>query len=366
MKKSFWNSFFKGRGGRIFSAWQIELTTHCPLRCKMCCREGHHGMTRKEMSLEDFHKILPYLREVESVVLEGWGESLLHPRLIEIIRLVRNEGAQVGFVTSGLTLTDDYISELVQAGTDFIGFSLSGATPETHDSIRVNSHLPKLMDHIQKFQEIKARQKTALPRLHIVYLLLKSNIGELSTLIQLAKDVGIDKIFLIHMALISNAWQEEQRIFAQEGMEEYEKALIEAEKTARALKISLRHSSLASRDAAVCLENPLQNLYISVNGIVSPCVYLQPPVPSPFLRVFHGAEFSTEQVGFGNIFQRPFPEIWQNPQYEDFRACFFRRLGKMHELTGALWDPGKRKSLESFSLPLPPVPCRTCYKIEGF
>ncbi len=229
MKKSFWKRVFRGRRQKSYSAWQIELTTRCPLRCKMCCREGHHGMARKDMLLEDFQKILPYLRDVEAVVLEGWGESLLHPRLTEIIRLVKREGTQVGFVTSGLPLTDDYVSELVQAGTDFIGFSLSGATPETHDSIRINSHLPKLLDHIRRFQEIKARQNTAFPRLHIVYLLLKNNIAELPILIRLAKDLGIDEIILIHLAFVSNDWQEEQRIFAREGMEEYEKILAEAE-----------------------------------------------------------------------------------------------------------------------------------------
>jgi MoaA/NifB/PqqE/SkfB family radical SAM enzyme len=366
MKQGFWRSLLFGKTGKPFSAWQIELTTRCPLRCKMCCREGHHGMARKDMSLEDFRKILPHLRDVEAVVLEGWGESLLHPRLIDIIRLVKNEGTQVGFVTSGLPLTDDYVSELVQAGTDFIGFSLSGATAETHDSIRVNSHLPKLMDHIRRFQEIKARQNTAFPRLHIVYLLLKNNIGELPILISLAKDLGIGEIILIHLAFVSNDWQEEQRIFAREGTEEYEKILAEAEKMARGLKITLRRPSLAPREVAVCSENPLRNLYLSVNGNVSPCVYLRPPVPPPFLRIFHGAEFRTEKIGFGNIFQKPFPEIWQNSQYEDFRACFSRRQEKMQEITGVLLDPDKRKGPESFSLPPPPVPCRTCYKIEGF
>jgi MoaA/NifB/PqqE/SkfB family radical SAM enzyme len=366
MKKSFWKGILQGRRQKPFSAWQIELTTRCPLRCKMCCREGHHGMARKDMSLEDFHKILPYLRDVDSVVLEGWGESLLHPRLTEIIRLVRKEGTRVGFVTSGMTLTEEYIAELVQAGTDFIGFSLSGATAETHDSIRVNSHLPQLTDHIRKFQEIKSRHQTSIPRLHIVYLLLKDNIGELPTLIRLAKDLGIGELFLIHMALISNAWQEEQRVFAREKIEKYEKMLADAERMARSLNINLRRPSLAPRDADVCSENPLQNLYISVNGNVSPCVYLRPPVPPPFLRVFHGVEYRQEKIGFGNLFQKPFQEIWENPQYQEFRDCFSRRQERMKEMTGILLDPDKRKGLESFSLPPPPIPCRTCYKIEGF
>jgi MoaA/NifB/PqqE/SkfB family radical SAM enzyme len=272
----------------------------------------------------------------------------------------------VGFVTSGLPLTDDYISELVGAQTDFIEFSLAGSKAETHDSIRVNSHLPQLLDHIRRFQEVKARQQTSLPRLHIVYLLMKNNIAELPALIRLAKDLGIEEVILIHMALISNDWQEDQRIFAREGMEEYERMLDEAERMARDSKISLQRPSLAPRDAAVCSENPLRNLYISVSGNVSPCIYLRPPLPPPFRRIFHGAEFLTEKVGFGNIFQTPFEAIWKNPQYEDFRACFSRRKEKMEEITGALWDPGKRKNPRLDPLPPPPGPCRTCYKIEGF
>ena len=358
--------FSSRRPQKIFSAWQIELTTRCPLRCRMCCREGHHHVARKDMELENFKKILPYLAEVETAVLEGWGESLLHPRLTEIIRLVKGAGAQVGFVTSGMTLKESYILDLIRAGTDFIGFSFAGARPETHDSIRVNSHLVDLMNHIRKFQEFKIQQNSATPRLHIVYLLLRNNIDEVPELINIAKDLDINRIFLIHMALISNAWQEEQRIFGRKETEEFEKILTESAEMARDLKISLRRPPLLPQEVAICSEDPLRNLYISVNGNVSPCVYLRPPLPSPFRRIFHGADIPTDKVGFGNIFQQPFREIWEDQRYQDFRNCFSRRQEKMREIASTLWNPDKRKTLVSVSLPTAPFPCQTCYKIEGF
>ena len=79
-----------------FSAWQIELTTRCPLRCKMCIRSENNDWQFGDMSLEGFKKILPYLDQVETVILEGWGESLLHQDLTECIRLANQEGAHVG------------------------------------------------------------------------------------------------------------------------------------------------------------------------------------------------------------------------------------------------------------------------------
>ncbi len=367
MLKAFWSRMFpRNSPEKKFSAWQIELTTRCALRCVMCCREGHDHLPRKDMSLHDFERIVPYLQDVESVVLEGWGESLLHPQLVDAVRLVKAAGARVGFVTSGMSLNRDYISALVEAKTDFIGFSLSGAEAQTHNAIRVNSRLPEILDHIRLFGEIKAQNHSPYPRIHIVYLLLKKNLGEVPALIRLAKDLGVAEVLLIHMALITNPGQEEQRIFGREDTIEGEKILAEAQKLARKLKISLKPRPLISREVAVCSEDPLRNLYISVNGNVSPCVYLGPPVPTPFRRFFHGAEIVTEKVGFGNIFQTPFPEIWSHPDYEAFRAGYSRREEMMEKMNAVLWDPDKWKAGESDSLPPPPEPCRTCYKVEGF
>ncbi len=367
MLKAFWSRMFpRVSPGKKFSAWQIELTTRCALRCVMCCRQGHEHLPRKDMSMQDFERIIPYLQDVESVVLEGWGESLLHPHLLDAVRLVKKAGTRVGFVTSGMGLNRDYVAALVEAKTDFIGFSLSGAEAQTHEAIRVNSRLAEILDHIQMFQELKARNRSAQPHIHIVYLLLKKNLAEVPALIRMAKDLGVPEILLIHMALITNPAQEEQRIFGREDRKEEEGIIAEAQKLARKLRISLKPRPLLSQEVAVCSEDPLRNLYISVNGNVSPCVYLRPPVPTPFRRIFHGAEVLTEKVGFGNIFRTPFPEIWNHPEYESFRACYSRRREMVEKMTAVFWDPDKWKAGESRSFPPPPAPCRTCYKVEGF
>jgi MoaA/NifB/PqqE/SkfB family radical SAM enzyme len=268
-------------------------------------------------------------------------------------------------VTGGKTLTGAYISELVRAETDFIGFSLSGATAATHDSIRINSNLPDLLEHIQVFQETKRREKSSYPRLHFVYLLLKDNLAEVPALIRLARDLSIEEVILIHITLVSTAWQEEQRIFSLEHVEDYNNIIREAQRLAGDSRIRLVVPPLAPRDVAVCSENPLRNLYISVDGEVSPCVYLHPPLPSPFRRIFHGAEYPTEKVIFGNILHEPFDEIWANPSYVEFRECFAKRLKKFDELYASLWTGDKPREGEWPISPSPPGPCRSCYKIEG-
>ena len=158
--KQFWKNLFFGRTGKPYSAWQIELTSRCPLRCRMCNRQEYKNHPRGDMPFDGFKTLLPYLRDVDAVVLEGWGESLLHPHLIECLRLVKEQGPRVGFVTSGSGLDETYISKLVHAEVDFMGFSFSGATPGTHNAIRVNSDLEVLLQDIQSLQELKSRRQT--------------------------------------------------------------------------------------------------------------------------------------------------------------------------------------------------------------
>jgi MoaA/NifB/PqqE/SkfB family radical SAM enzyme len=151
------------------------------------------------MALENFKTLLPYLKDVENVVLEGWGESLLHKDLSQCIRLVKKEGPQVGFVTSGMGLTENRVAELIEAGLDFVGFSISGTTAETHDAIRINSHLLDIFRVIQLFHEEKKRQGLSRPRMHLVFLMVKDNIEEVPSVPSFAKEAGIEESFSEHL-----------------------------------------------------------------------------------------------------------------------------------------------------------------------
>ncbi len=352
--------------GKHFSAWQIELTTRCPLCCKMCIRAERKDWQYRDMPLDHFKKILPYLKDVENVVLEGWGESLLYADLAECIRLVKKEGPRVGFVTCGKGLTENRASELVEAGLDFVGFSIAGTAPETHETIRINSHLSEILDAIRFLREEKDRQKINRPKMHLVFLMVKDNILEVPTGPSFAKGLGIEEVVLTNICHTINAWQEEQRVFAWgSGENKYEEILRKAEDHAKKLKIRLKRPSLSATDASVCEENPLRNLYVSAEGDVSPCVYLYPPLLSPFSRIFCSRTYSVEKVGFGNIFRESFPAIWNNENYKNFRNRFGKREEKFREAYLSFWDKTPMKHREETVFPEPPESCQSCHKILG-
>jgi MoaA/NifB/PqqE/SkfB family radical SAM enzyme len=366
MIEKLFGAFLQKRKRKPFSTWQIELTTRCPLLCKMCIRSESTEWQFQDMPLEDFKKILPYLKDVETVVLEGWGESLLHKDLSECIRLVKKEGAQVGFVTCGMGLTKNRVSELIEEGIDFVGFSIAGTTTETHDAIRVNSHLPEVLSAIRLFQEEKKRRGLLQPNMHFIFLMVKDNVHEVPSVPSFTKEAGLEEVILINICHTINIWQETQRVFVWGNVgNQYEAFVKQAEINARKLNIRLKKPNLSAIDVPVCAENPFGSLYISAEGKVSPCVYLYPPLPSPFRRIFCEKEYRTPKVSFGNIFKEPFPAIWNSSNYEAFRNRFREREKTYRDLYFSLWDSPRLKNPEENAFPEPPEPCKTCHKILG-
>jgi len=340
---------------RPYFAWQIDLTTRCPLRCRMCVKEGAAARQGSDMRLEDFRSISHHFRKTETVVLQGWGEPMLYGNLAEAISIVKETGARVGFVTCGSIADTKFMSELIDAGTDFIGFSLAGATAKTHNAIRLGSDFEVLLRNIRAFREAIKKRDRNTPRLHIVYLMLKDNMAEVPVLVDLARTEGIPDLILTNLIHINSAWQEGQRVFSctDPPAEEFSALLRLAASRAVESNIRLFSPSLLPADVAVCQENPLKNIYISPEGEVAPCVYLSPPLPSPFTRIYCGSHHKIEKTVFGNIFRQPFEEIWNHRDYAAFRSCFDRRVKRDKKIP---WhDPETG----------PPAPCRTCHKMLG-
>ena len=364
MVRNIFRDLFRRKKRRAFHAWQVELTTRCGLECAMCIRSGRNDVIAADMALDDFKSLVPYFNDVEAVVLSGWGEPLLYPALIESIRLVKSADSRAGFVTSGQGLDETYARGLIDAGIDFIGFSLSGTTAETHNRIRVGSDFGEVVEQISLLGRIKDERGRELPGVHLVYLMMKDNIDELPDFVGLARKLGIGEIVLLNQVVAVNARQEEERVYDSPEAGHFEEILKETAIRAAESRIRLFRPSLYPAEAAVCGEDPLRNLYISVIGDVSPCVYLNLPLsdrgPDP-----EGYRTPIRCVTFGNIFKQPFPDIWNGEEYRCFRERFEGRKRTLDEIHARLGGMGASFPSADDPLSLPPEPCRGCCRIMG-
>jgi hypothetical protein len=95
-------------------AW-LEPTAKCNLACYGCYRqnqsEGHKSLDQIKEDLDVFQKF----RKFDVVSIAG-GDPLVHPDIVEIVRLIKERGAKPIINTNGVALTPELLRELKRAG----------------------------------------------------------------------------------------------------------------------------------------------------------------------------------------------------------------------------------------------------------
>ncbi|MBX7196321.1 MAG: radical SAM protein [Sandaracinaceae bacterium] len=123
----------------------LHVTDRCNLNCQHCLRDPGGGPL--DLPLETIVRVLDQLvaYRIKSVSLTG-GEPLLHPQLSEIVDAI--VARELGWsIICNASRFEDLAALLRErkerrAALKFVGFSLDGATEETHDRIRgAGSHL---------------------------------------------------------------------------------------------------------------------------------------------------------------------------------------------------------------------------------
>ena len=120
----------------------ITVSSLCNFMCKFCFRSATGG-SRSEgnMSVDLFKKLITGLSGFEGIIdtlsLAGDGEPLLHPQLIEIIKIAKgsNKVKNVKITTNASMLTQELSRSIISAGTDIIIISINGISDEHYKSI---------------------------------------------------------------------------------------------------------------------------------------------------------------------------------------------------------------------------------------
>jgi len=138
----------------------LEITNFCNLRCPICVAKN----TRKQGFLD-----IDFLKKIigentatfkdQFIWLHFNGEPLLHPRLPEVIRIIKKAGAKTRLSTNAALLTEEKSLEIMEAGLDYIVFSIDGNTKETYEKIRNGANFEEVENNILRFLKIKKERR---------------------------------------------------------------------------------------------------------------------------------------------------------------------------------------------------------------
>ncbi len=172
----------------------VELTTKCNLSCGMCVKQnGDGGIAEGSMSAETFAGLTPAFPHLDALILNGIGESLIHPRLEEFIRQARKllpAKASVGFQTNGMLLNDSRAVALVNAGLDLICLSLDAASSDRFRSIRTGGEMSVVESAFSSLKKAKTPNAGRNLKVGIEFVVMKSNLRELPAALRWAARQG--------------------------------------------------------------------------------------------------------------------------------------------------------------------------------
>jgi len=156
----------------------VEITTHCNLKCTFCVRTQNiqQGKFRKikHMELDLFKQIIDEIKghRLYGFCLNGIGEPLMHPDLVEMIRYSKEVGKMVDvmFHTNGLLLTPEFSENIIKAGLDQVIFSIDGSGVD-YETQRVGASYARLEENVRRFWEIRSKLGKRLPFIRITMII---------------------------------------------------------------------------------------------------------------------------------------------------------------------------------------------------
>jgi MoaA/NifB/PqqE/SkfB family radical SAM enzyme len=302
----------------------LESTNRCNELCDQCPRTHLGREADRDLSLDEVIRITDQLPTMERVVLHGLGEPLLNPQLPAIVAHLRGRGAYVLFNSNATALSERMGSALIEANLNELRVSLDGARPETYARVRgVNvKALPKIIRNITTFTRLRDEIGATLPRVSFWFTAMRENLPELPRLVEIAQGTGVREIYVQRLiyfgaglareeqALFRRACEAEVEIIAETGRRCAEAGIaFQATGSTTPVEYITLGAENVGRPWGGC-QRPRKLAYITATGNVFSCCFAP----------FHPGPAATRILG--NVFERPFAEIWNGPRYQAFRAAF--------------------------------------------
>ena len=177
--------------------FNIPVTDRCNLRCGMCPRQGTENIVETDISREVLDPLIEAVGHVKSILLQGLGEPLLFRDLFQLVTQVKKRttaGGEVGLTTNATLLNREAAARLLEAGPDFVYFSVDAATKVAYDNIRMGADFDKVLENIGTFMELSHHREGSKPSSMLNFVVMEENYDQIPRFLHLAAKLGVGSI----------------------------------------------------------------------------------------------------------------------------------------------------------------------------
>ncbi|MFW6145857.1 MAG: radical SAM protein [Planctomycetota bacterium] len=177
---------------------KIEATNVCNGDCRLCPvgRKEPGGRPGGMMDWDLYRGLIDALkRTVVTVDLTNWGESLLHPRILEMIRYAHGARMYTYLSTNLHTVRDDHVEGLMTSGLDELALSLHGLSDATYRAYQPGYAFDDAVARIERLVDARRRlSRDGKPKIKINVVVTAKNHHELDDVPAFAERLGVDYV----------------------------------------------------------------------------------------------------------------------------------------------------------------------------
>lgn len=247
----------------------LEVTTKCQARCPMCPRRINGGMQNPLFALTEidlntfkiwFDETL--IRQLDSMFLCGnLGDPIMARDCLEIIEYIRtiNLTIQLTIHTNGSARNIDWWKRLSRTNTK-VSFGIDGLA-DTHHLYRINTDWYKIMENAQAFIDEGGHAEWQM-------LAFDHNEHQIDECRKLSEKMKFRKFNLKHT---SRFIDDELKVLDDDGRTRY---ILKPTKQSEKMILMVAKATKDMNPKIHCKAQKASQLYISANGTVSPCCWL--------------------------------------------------------------------------------------------
>jgi putative metalloenzyme radical SAM/SPASM domain maturase len=218
----------------------VEPATLCNLGCAMCVKHSA-GWDCEDalMSRATFEALAPLFPHLDTLNLNGIGESLMHPELPVFIAFARAkvpDDCVIGFQSNGMLLTRTLAGELMDAGLDRICFSVDSPDADQLERFRAGSELGQVGQAFDLMRDAASRPGARPLSLGAETVVSAQNYASLPDMVSWCADRGVEFVIVSHVLPYNAAdapqslyvpvsqrcldfYREWEKVFAAEGLD---------------------------------------------------------------------------------------------------------------------------------------------------
>ncbi|MBR5735147.1 MAG: 12,18-didecarboxysiroheme deacetylase [Desulfovibrionaceae bacterium] len=293
-----------------------NMTRRCNLKCVHCYAQAVDPEGRDDISTEQAKAMIDDLAAYGApVMLFSGGEPLVRKDLVELASHATSKGMRAVISTNGTLISKEKAKELKEVGLSYVGISLDGGE-EVHDRFRgVKGSYKKALEGVKNCQE--AGLKVGLR-----FTINRRNVEEIPKVFDMMEEREVPRICFYHL------------VYSGRGSELMKEDLNHAETRA---VVDL----IMDRTRALHNKGKLYEVLTVDNHADGPYVWMRllKEDPKRAAEVFELLQFnegnsSGRGIGciswdgkvhadqfwrnhtFGNVLERPFSQIWDDPNIE--------------------------------------------------